>query len=101
VKPKLHVFGHVHAGAGQEVAHWDATQEMYECQRLRPQRGLFRALLDTSAWLGLLQLLLVGIKGILWDRIWGGEERRTVWINSALMYRNTGKLGNQVQVVLI
>jgi len=101
VKPRLHVFGHVHAGAGQEVAHWDATQEMYECQRVRPRRGFVQALLDMSAWLGLLQLWLVGIRGILWDRIWGGEDRRTVWINSALMYRDTGKLSNRVQVVLI
>ncbi|KAK4913890.1 hypothetical protein LTR49_017816 [Elasticomyces elasticus] len=30
VRPRLHVFGHLHAGYGQEVVAWDRVQDLYE-----------------------------------------------------------------------
>ena len=30
VKPKLHIFGHIHAAKGQETVAWDGAQIAYE-----------------------------------------------------------------------
>jgi hypothetical protein len=44
-RPLLHVFGHIHAGRGQERVHYDAFQRAYEavCSS-RGIMNLFRAL---------------------------------------------------------
>ncbi|KAF2097950.1 Metallo-dependent phosphatase [Rhizodiscina lignyota] len=101
VKPKLHVCGHIHAGAGREVLWWDQSQGAYESLRARSKKGLLLSMIDPEFWLEAAALLLLGLRGIVWTRIWGGEQRSTTLVNAALMYNNTGKLGNQVQVVLI
>lgn len=99
VKPKLHVCGHVHAGAGREVLWWDQSQAAYESLRARGKKGLLWSILDPEFWLEAAAFLLLGIRGTLWTTIWGGEQRSTVLVNAALMYHNTGKLGNPVQVI--
>ena len=30
VRPKVHVFGHIHIGRGVELVRWDAPQKVYE-----------------------------------------------------------------------
>ncbi|KAK5744617.1 hypothetical protein LTR17_002012 [Elasticomyces elasticus] len=30
VRPRLHIFGHLHAGCGQEVVEWNRVQDLYE-----------------------------------------------------------------------
>ncbi len=100
VKPRLHVFGHVHAGRGKEVVWWDETQIAYERARGR-HKGPLRDSLNLFLWIDLARVLLYGISGVLWNRIWGGEARGGVLVNSSLMYNNTGKLGHPAQVVEI
>jgi predicted phosphohydrolase len=101
VKPKLHVFGHVHSAAGRETVWWDDVQSVYEDGISKKASGFVRQALDLSLWLDLFKVTFNGLSGLVWDRIWGGEQAPTVMINAALMYRNTGVLRNKPQVVYV
>jgi calcineurin-like phosphoesterase family protein len=93
VKPALHVFGHVHWGAGREVVWWDGAHEAYV-------QGLAAASsLSPRLWWSVVRVLYRGMRELLWDRVWGGQRAHTVMINAAQMHGNTGRLGNRVQVV--
>ncbi|KAI4276670.1 MAG: hypothetical protein LQ337_002342 [Flavoplaca oasis] len=99
VKPKLHVFGHVHCGYGQESLFWDEGQKAYERVCSRAQAGLFRDCIDLLAWFDVVKVLLYGIKGFLWSQVWGGVPVGTLAVNASLTVGSTGKLGNAPQVV--
>ncbi|KAF2085020.1 Metallo-dependent phosphatase [Saccharata proteae CBS 121410] len=99
VQPRVHIFGHVHVGAGKQVAWWDDGQLAYERALARPVDGLTRGLLSIGTWVDLGLVLFWGVTGVLWDRVWGGEGRATIMVNAGLMAGNTGRLGNKVQVV--
>jgi len=99
VKPRLHVFGHVHVGAGRRIVWWDEVQRAYESGISRSSKGIVQEVFDMPSWIALAKVVIYGATGIVWNRIWGGERRSTTMINAALMYNNTGKLGNKVQVV--
>jgi predicted phosphodiesterase len=101
IKPTLHVFGHVHAGAGRQTVWWDEMQKAYELGCERKSKGFVRGILDVWSWVSLGKVLVYGITGVLWNRVWGGEQKCTIMVNAALMVNNTGKLGNEVQVVEI
>jgi Icc-related predicted phosphoesterase len=99
-KPQLHVFGHVHAGAGRETVRWDAAQAIYE--QVMDRKGIFgffNQVLSPRLWIAMLRLVFHGFTGIVWSKIWGGEQHCTTMINAALMLNNGGTLGNPVQVV--
>jgi len=98
IKPQLHVFGHVHAGRGMQVIHWDEAQKAYE-QGLSRKDGLFRSSLDVFLLLCVVKTVLYGFTGLLWNRLWGGRDDSTQLVNASLMYNNTGWLGNDAQVV--
>lgn len=99
VKPTLHVFAHVHAGAGQEVVSWDEAQRVYEIEEARPRKSFVGEILDVRTWIAIVKVMFYGATALLWNRIWGGEEKTTMLVNAALMVNNTGHLGNRVQVV--
>lgn len=98
IRPRLHVFGHVHAGRGQEVAYWDEAQRTFEraCER---GDGLIVSVLDPFLWFDIIKIAWHGSSSLLWERVWGGEDRATLLVNASLMYNNTGKLRNPPQVV--
>lgn len=108
VQPPLHVFGHVHAGktefvgrlkGGKEIVRWDKTQQAFETALSRPD-GLIRGLLDPRSWLDVMRVCCYGISNLLWERMWGGEAPQpTIMVLASLMYNNTGRLGNEPQVV--
>ena len=98
-RPKVHIFGHVHAGSGSEVVFWDESQRSYERISAKGGRGVMRDLVALWAWFDVIRIVLYGLLGVLWSKVWGAEEEGTVMINAALMYRGTGKLGNPPQVV--
>ena len=101
VRPRLHVFGHVHAGYGQESVFWDEAQKVYERLCARREKGVLRDMVAIRAWFDLVKLALYGVLGVLWTRVWGGDGSDSLMVNSALMYRSSGKLGNNPQVVEI
>ncbi|KAJ4324753.1 hypothetical protein N0V94_001151 [Neodidymelliopsis sp. IMI 364377] len=98
VKPALHVFGHVHWGAGRTVVHWDKAHDAY-VQGLGTQSRYTRGVLNLGLWWNVVRVLYRGLRELLWDRVWGGESTHTILVNAAQTYGNTGKLGNRVQVV--
>jgi hypothetical protein len=101
VKPKLHVFGHIHAAAGQEIVRWDDAQMVYERALGRQSRGALTQFFSLPLWVDAVSIFLYGISGLAWEKIWRGVQRETVLINAALMYQHSGKLSNTVQVVAI
>jgi calcineurin-like phosphoesterase family protein len=100
VKPRLHVFGHVHAGRGKEVVYWDDAQRAFEhgCSR---RDGLIRGMVDLWLWMDVVKVVWHGVSNVVWDRVWGGEGRVTRMVNASAMYINTGQLKNMPQVVEI
>lgn len=110
VQPRLHVFGHVHAGrsdlfgslkGGREAVRWDERQARVE-RALGRRDGFFAAMLDPRAWMDLVKISFYGVVGAVWTRIWGGEmPRSTVMVLASLMYCDSGELRNEAQVVEI
>lgn len=72
VRPKVHVFGHIHVWRGVELVRWDAVQKAYEevCAR-------------RAGWIGLVSL--VWWKIVVW--FWGNhpirEDSATIMVNAA------------------
>ncbi|SPQ23751.1 031c68b4-9375-49ab-9189-0b415b5ab89a [Thermothielavioides terrestris] len=101
VKPKLHVFGHVHWGHGTEAVYYDECQRAYESLMSRPARGLFYDLIPSMRWVDAFNVLYYGVGNILWKWIMlgPGSNNGALMANASVMYGNTGKLGNPAIVV--
>jgi hypothetical protein len=64
--------------------------------------GFLRDLFDVHGWLDAARVIAYGVLGVVWAKVWGGENRGCGWmVNAACMYRNTGRLGNKPQVVVL
>lgn len=100
VKPALHVFGHVHWGAGQEVVWWDGCRDAYE-NGMQVRSRWTLGLLNPWLWWNVIRVGYRGLRGLIWDKVWGGQGSHTIMVNAAQMYGNTGRLGNPVQIVEI
>ncbi|GLA42941.1 hypothetical protein AnigIFM63309_011676 [Aspergillus niger] len=113
VRPALHVFGHVHAAYGIERVFYDEAQRAWErlCasrkSRARLSRfsslfGFLRDLFDLSGLVDSARVVLYGVLGVVWARVWGGENRDAGWVvNAACMYRDSGELRNKPRVVVL
>ncbi|KAJ5885431.1 hypothetical protein N7495_009941 [Penicillium taxi] len=112
VRPLLHVFGHVHESAGREPVFWDDAQRAWErlCASRRPRAkynrivalaGLIRDLLDPAGWADAARVLVYGVLGVIWSQVWGGEGGGSWMVNAAAMYRDSGRLGNAPQVIVL
>ncbi|KKK24082.1 hypothetical protein P175DRAFT_0502480 [Aspergillus ochraceoroseus IBT 24754] len=113
VRPMLHVFGHVHAAYGIEPVYWDEAQKAWErlCtsrraraqfSRLSSLLGFLRDLFDISGWIDSARVVVYGVLGVVWAKVWGGENHASGWmINAACMYRDSGRLANKPQVVVL
>ncbi|KAF2828851.1 Metallo-dependent phosphatase [Ophiobolus disseminans] len=98
VKPTVHVFGHVHWGAGKTVVWWDKGHDAF-CQGMAVRSKWTHGVLNPRLWWSVVRVLYRGILELLWDRVWGGQSFNTIIVNAAQMHGNTGKLSNTVQVV--
>lgn len=102
VRPRLHVFGHVHWGAGRRAMHFDTCQKAYESLMARPARTILGDLVPSGAWLDALRVVLYGVHAVLFKWLMlgpGGNRGGTLLVNAALMKGNTGRIGNPVQIV--
>jgi hypothetical protein len=72
VRPKLHVFGHVHAGRGVERIKWDRAQMAYE-----------NICAGRTGWGGLVELLWYKLTAWLWKRSSGDHDVGTLLVNAA------------------
>ncbi|KAF2761377.1 phosphoric ester hydrolase-like protein [Pseudovirgaria hyperparasitica] len=99
VRPMLHVFGHVHWGAGMEMCWWDEAQRAYE-RGMEREIGWTRGLLDFGLWIEVVRVLAYGVTAVLWGQVWGGAEgRATKMVNSGVVKGSTGTLSGRVSVV--
>lgn len=101
VKPKLHVFGHVHAAYGREAVYYDECQRAYETFMSKPGKGFIYDFMPSTRWLDALNVLRYGIVSILWKWLMAGPGSNNggLMVNAAVMYRDSGKLLNPVTVV--
>lgn len=99
IQPRVHVFGHVHAGHGMQHVWWDQCQSAYERICSRGERGVLSDLFDVPMWMDSLKMLLFGGQSVIWSRLWGGDDGGSVMVNASLTYLSTGKLGNPPQIV--
>ncbi|KAL2267472.1 hypothetical protein VTJ83DRAFT_4749 [Remersonia thermophila] len=103
VKPRLHVFGHVHHAHGAEPVYYDECQRAYEAiMSRRPQGGPLRELLLPGPhWLDVWDMVRHGIANILWKWIMlgPGTNNGGLMVNAALMYGDSGVLKNPITVV--
>ena len=52
-------------------------------------------------WVGIdvAKLAVFGALGILWSRVWGGDDNGGILVNAALMYRSSGQILNPPEIV--
>lgn len=114
-KPRVHVFGHIHAGrsdgfgkvkGGREVVRWDrAERHMAEVLRRESAESLGDALFrvcNLVLWYHFMGFIYWSIRGILSESILGRDvPTSTLMVNAGMMYEDEGRLGNSSQVVHI
>ncbi|KAK4145821.1 Metallo-dependent phosphatase-like protein [Dichotomopilus funicola] len=101
VKPKLHVFGHVHYGHGREAVYYDECQRAYESLMARPANGILGDIIPSARWFDAFDVIWYGVGCILWKWIMlgPGTNNGGLMVNASLMYGDSGRLGNPVTVV--
>ncbi|KAK4181909.1 Metallo-dependent phosphatase-like protein [Triangularia setosa] len=97
VKPKLHVFGHVHHGAGVESVFFDECQAAYESLLLRTtmtDRNALKRWWDVQGFVDALNVVRYGLQSVLWKWIMAGPGSNNggVLVNAGVMKGNTGRL---------
>jgi hypothetical protein len=101
VKPRLHVFGHIHSGYGKEAVFWDEGQRAYERLMGRKNGGVLMDLLPGMAWIDALKVIWFGMKGIAWQWLMVGPSggKGGLMVNAAVVYQSTIDVGNPVNIV--
>ncbi|EGO59178.1 hypothetical protein NEUTE1DRAFT_40599 [Neurospora tetrasperma FGSC 2508] len=106
VKPKLHVFGHVHWGAGREAVYYDECQRAYESLMARGADVPFPPAFPSifSVWMDSMDAARViwhGTTAVVWKWVMQGpgSNNGALLVNASVTYGNTGKVINPVQVV--
>lgn len=97
----MHIFGHVHHGAGTEPAYFDDLQARYERLLSRPRLGLLRELFPCGLWLDVLEIAYLGVEAVLWKWLMGGPGSNdgSLLVNAAQMNGNTGKVKSRAVVI--
>ncbi|KAK4493982.1 hypothetical protein PRZ48_015168 [Zasmidium cellare] len=108
VKPLVHAFGHIHAGksdllgvlrGGQEVFRWDDSEKHFQAAI---RSGAPDGVLDVPVRLyNLAMLVLSGFLDLVRDYLFDQDVASTRMVNAAMVYCNTGRIGNTAQVVHI
>ncbi|RGP78570.1 hypothetical protein FLONG3_3295 [Fusarium longipes] len=103
VKPRLHVFGHVHYAYGKESVFFDDFQQTYERIMSRPRRGPILDFVPNEAWLDYLRFLAQGLHAVAWKWLMSGprSNNASLMVNAAQMHGNSGKVKSRAVVVEI
>lgn len=101
VKPKLHVFGHVHWGHGRESVYYDECQRAFESLMAGTGKGFIYDFYPSAAWIDAFNVVWYGISSVLWKWVMlgPGSNNGAVMVNASVMYGNTGKVKNPVVIV--
>lgn len=115
-KPRVHVFGHIHAGrsdlfgkikGGQEVVGWDrAERHLAEVLKRESPENLVDFVLSTAnlvLWYHFTAFSYGSVREVLkeWLLWHEGHLATTIVANTALTYEDEGRLGNDPQVIHI
>lgn len=73
-RPRLVVYGHIHIGYGVEEKFYDGVGKAYE--------GIMG---QWGGWLSLIAIALGVIWGAMLPRRWRGKEKRTTFVNAAVV----------------
>jgi predicted phosphodiesterase len=93
VKPKLHVFGHVHCGRGTQPVFWDDCQKAYESLAARGKHGFLYDMLPTGRWIDALKVLGYGTLSVVWQFVMlGGSTDGGLMVNAGCQEGNTKRL---------
>ncbi|KAK3390519.1 calcineurin-like phosphoesterase [Podospora didyma] len=103
VKPKLHIFGHVHWGAGRQSVFYDECQRAYETLMARRWKGPVRDLFPSPAWLDAFNVIWYGLNAILfkWIMLGPGSNNGGLMVNAAVMRGNTGKVRRRHPITVV
>lgn len=104
VKPRLHVFGHVHWGRGQESVYFDECQKAYETCLSTAPGGLILDFFPNLNWINATKVVLHGLNAVLFKHLMlgPGSNNASLMVNASCMVGNTGKLHRKAaQVVVI
>lgn len=102
VRPKLHVFGHVHCGWGQESVYFDECQRAYEMLMSSAPRGPILDFIPNRDWIACVKVLYYGLNAILFKYLMlgPGSNKASLMVNAGCMQGNTGKLREKAAQVL-
>ncbi|KAF3767718.1 hypothetical protein M406DRAFT_345585 [Cryphonectria parasitica EP155] len=105
VRPRLHVFGHVHWGRGQESVYFDECQRAYETFMSTTPRGPLLDFFPNRDWITAAKVIYYGLNAILFKYLMlgPGSNNASLMVNAGCMKGNTGRLQkkNAAQVVAI
>lgn len=59
--------------------------------------GILGDIIPSMAWVDAIKVLFYGVRGILWDRLIGGNGG--LMVNAALVWQSTTDVGNPVEIV--
>lgn len=103
-KPKVHVFGHVHRGRGQESVYFDECQRAYEMFMSATPRGPILDFFPNRDWMIAVRVIWHGLNAVLFKYLMlgPGPNNASLMVNAGCIKGNTGKLRkNAAQVVVI
>lgn len=104
VRPRLHVFGHVHWGHGRESVFFDPCQRAYEQFMSLPPRGPILAFFHSRDWVDAFKVVYHGLNAVLFKYLMlgPGSNNASLMVNAACMHGNTKRLRRKAaQVVKI
>jgi len=99
VKPKLHVYGHIHSGHGRQSLFWDDAQLAYETFMTSKKSGIIGDLMPSSRWIAAMRVILYSLGNLISSIFGGTGTAGGVLINAAMVYQNTTKIGNPPEVI--
>lgn len=101
MRPRLHIFGHVHYGFGRESAYFDDLQLAYERFLSRPPQKLIWEIVPNRSWLDVAHIMFLGVETVLWKWLMGGpgSNQGSVLVNAAQMHGSSGKVRSRAVVI--
>ncbi|PFH59058.1 hypothetical protein XA68_12876 [Ophiocordyceps unilateralis] len=100
VRPRLHVFGHVHSAYGTEPVYFDDMQAAYERLLSRPA-GPIADLMPSRKWFDFLQIISLGVRSVLWKWLMAGpgSNQGGLLVNAAQTYETTNIVKSRAIIV--
>lgn len=91
VKPKVHIFGHVHWGRGQESIYFDECQRAYETFMSKEPRGPVFDFVPNRDLVDAIKVIYYGLNAILFKYLMlgPGSNNASLMVNTSCMHGNT------------